>query len=113
MSAADSMNILAKLTHDQRMEAEEITDELHGDYDALRKFVYLDVAERLSRPYTPEQVEAMSLELSQVRQDMEAMASRIFNLEKAAAVIRDAFHYDPGHSDLDNEQPIQIGVTLG
>jgi hypothetical protein len=26
--------------------------------------------------------------------------------------IRDAFNYDPGHSDLDNEQPIAIHVTL-
>lgn len=32
---------------------------------------------------------------------------------KAAAKFRDAFKYDPGHSDLDNEQPIHITVTLG
>lgn len=31
----------------------------------------------------------------------------------AAKVFRDAFHYNPGHSDLDNEQPITITVTLG
>lgn len=30
-----------------------------------------------------------------------------------AAPFRDAFHYNPGHSDLDNEQPITITVTLG
>lgn len=35
------------------------------------------------------------------------------SLVDAAKAIRDAFHYDPGHSDLDNEQPIAIHVTLG
>lgn len=35
------------------------------------------------------------------------------NLVEAAAKIRDAFEYDPGHSDLDDEQPITIHVTLG
>jgi hypothetical protein len=40
------------------------------------------------------------------------MATRT-DLAKAAAVFRDAFTYDPGHSDLDNEQPITIRVTLG
>jgi hypothetical protein len=34
-------------------------------------------------------------------------------LYDAAKVFRDAFHYDPGHSDLDDEQPIHITVTLG
>lgn len=34
-------------------------------------------------------------------------------LVKAASAIRDAFNYDPGHSDLDNEQPIHISTTLG
>lgn len=31
----------------------------------------------------------------------------------AARRFRDAFTYDPGHSDLDDEQPISISVTLG
>ena len=31
----------------------------------------------------------------------------------AARKFRDAFHCDPGHSDLDREQPIHITVTLG
>lgn len=35
------------------------------------------------------------------------------NLTDAAQRFRDAFHYNPGHSDLDNEQPITITVTLG
>ena len=35
------------------------------------------------------------------------------NLTDAAAKFRDAFTYDPGHSDLDDEQPITITVTLG
>jgi hypothetical protein len=35
------------------------------------------------------------------------------SLYAAAKKIRDAFDYDPGHSDLDNEQPIHISVTLG
>jgi hypothetical protein len=30
-----------------------------------------------------------------------------------AAPFRDGFNYNPGHSDLDNEQPIHIKVTLG
>src|SRR3990167_5770697 len=34
-------------------------------------------------------------------------------LHAAAKVFRDAFKYDPGHSDLDNEQPITVFVTLG
>jgi hypothetical protein len=41
------------------------------------------------------------------------MTNRRTDLAKAAAVFRDAFTYDPGHSDLDNEQPITIRVTLG
>ena len=35
------------------------------------------------------------------------------DLIPVATRIRDAFKYDPGHSDLDNEQPIHITVTLG
>jgi hypothetical protein len=35
------------------------------------------------------------------------------NLRAAAEKFRDAFTYDPGHSDLDNEQPIHVTVTLG
>lgn len=35
------------------------------------------------------------------------------NLADAASRFRDAFTYDPGHSDLDDEQPITITVTLG
>ena len=34
-------------------------------------------------------------------------------LRNIAARFRNAFTYDPGHSDLDNEQPIHITVTLG
>jgi len=34
-------------------------------------------------------------------------------LLSVAKRIRDAFTYDPGHSDLDNEQPIHVRVTLG
>lgn len=35
------------------------------------------------------------------------------SLYHAAKKIRDAFDYNPGHSDLDNEQPIFIHTTLG
>jgi hypothetical protein len=35
------------------------------------------------------------------------------SLYTAAKKIRDAFKYDPGHSDLDNDQPIHIFTTLG
>jgi hypothetical protein len=35
------------------------------------------------------------------------------SLYDAAKVFRDGFTYDPGHSDLDNEQPIHVRVTLG
>ena len=28
-------------------------------------------------------------------------------------VIENGFTYDPGHSDLDNEQPIVVRITLG
>lgn len=34
-------------------------------------------------------------------------------LAKVARKFLDAFHEDPGHSDLDREQPINITVTLG
>jgi hypothetical protein len=34
-------------------------------------------------------------------------------LADVARKFRDAFHYNPGHSDLDREQPITITVTLG
>lgn len=34
-------------------------------------------------------------------------------LAKAAHPFVDGFTYDPGHSDLDNEQPIHVRVTLG
>ncbi len=34
-------------------------------------------------------------------------------LIKAAREVRDGFTYDPGHSDLDNEQPIHVSITLG
>ena len=34
-------------------------------------------------------------------------------LAEIAVRFRDAFNYDPGHSDLDREQPINISVTLG
>lgn len=27
--------------------------------------------------------------------------------------IKDGFAYDPGHSDLDDEQPIHVSITLG
>jgi hypothetical protein len=35
------------------------------------------------------------------------------NLFTAARKICESFTYDPGHSDLDNEQPIAIHCTLG
>lgn len=35
------------------------------------------------------------------------------NLFNAARVICESFTYDPGHSDLDDEQPIAIHCTLG
>lgn len=34
-------------------------------------------------------------------------------LADVARKFRDAFKYNPGHSDLDREQPINITVTLG
>lgn len=30
-----------------------------------------------------------------------------------AQAVCDGFTYDPGHSDLDNEQPITVRMTLG
>ena len=27
--------------------------------------------------------------------------------------VKDGFDYDPGHSDLDDEQPIHVSMTLG
>ena len=55
--------------------------------------------------------------LQEAIDDLEVTAMRIKKerdaLAAAARPIRDAFTYDPGHSDLDNEQPIHISVTLG
>ncbi len=41
------------------------------------------------------------------------MSKRIVQLLKALKPFLDGFEYDPGQSDLDNEQPIHIRVTLG
>lgn len=41
------------------------------------------------------------------------MKRKPLSIFDAAKPFRDAFTYDPGHSDLDNEQPINITVTLG
>ena len=55
--------------------------------------------------------------LAEAMDDLEITAMRIKkqrdDLAYAARRIRDAFTYNPGHSDLDNEQPITITVTLG
>lgn len=42
-----------------------------------------------------------------------ALLDRSIEIATAAAKFRDAFTYDPGHSDLDDEQPIHVTVTLG
>lgn len=39
--------------------------------------------------------------------------ARIAQLEALLRVFVDGFKYDPGTSDLDNEQPIVSWVTLG
>ena len=44
---------------------------------------------------------------------LRAAAAQKGDIAKAAQPFRDAFDYDPGHSDLDDEQPITITVTLG
>lgn len=41
------------------------------------------------------------------------IAHDLESLRIAAARISDAYHTDPGTSDLDNEQPIHISTTLG
>lgn len=40
-------------------------------------------------------------------------AIELADLATAAKKFRDAFNYNPGHSDLDREQPITVTVTLG
>lgn len=35
------------------------------------------------------------------------------NTQLLCKAIVDGFLYDPGHSDLDNEQPINVRMTLG
>ena len=44
---------------------------------------------------------------------METTEKQLDDLETAAKRIRDAFNYNPGHSDLDDEQPVHISVRLG
>ena len=57
--------------------------------DVSRELAKRELAEKWNKrgsgpnSYSNAEVEALSLELSQARQDMEAMAARIFNLEKA------------------------------
>ena len=40
-------------------------------------------------------------------------AYEIIALREALGVIAKGFTYDPGHSDLDDEQPIHVSMTLG
>lgn len=47
------------------------------------------------------------------QQQLHMALQRIAELEKAAKPFLDGFTYNPGHSDLDNEQPIHVSVTLG
>ena len=35
------------------------------------------------------------------------------NVQPLLQAVVDGFIYDPGHSDLDNEQPIRVEMTLG
>ena len=35
------------------------------------------------------------------------------NAAGLAKTVREGFDYDPGHSDLDDEQPIHVRMTLG
>jgi hypothetical protein len=59
----------------------------------------------------------MDKTLSQSMDELDEVAMRVKaqrdRLLEAATPIVEAFHYDPGHSDLDNEQPIHISTTLG
>lgn len=48
-----------------------------------------------------------------MKQHNEQLLREYADLKAAAIKFHDAFHYDPGHSDLDNEQPIHITVKLG
>ena len=61
-----------------------------------------------------EEIEAMRKDYLRVWTDAQANIFRPEEkLAEAAAKFRDAFDYDPGQWDLDNEQPITITVTLG
>ena len=37
----------------------------------------------------------------------------MIGMEKIIAAVVSGFTYDPGHSDLDDEQPINVRMTLG
>jgi len=39
--------------------------------------------------------------------------SELGSIFRILTVIEDGFTYDPGHSDLDDEQPITVSMTLG
>jgi len=53
-----------------------------------------------------EDFEKLSITVMQVKHQRDAL-QRVAN-----AVVR-GFEYDPGHPDLDNEQPIHVSMTLG
>jgi hypothetical protein len=55
---------------------------------------------------TPYEIKSMCEELIRLRSENEA-------LKEVLRPFFDGFSYDPGHSDLDNEQPISVRVQLG
>lgn len=57
------------------------------------------------RPASDVEIECLA-EITRLRSENEA-------LKEVLRPFFDGFSYDPGHSDLDNEQPISVRVQLG
>ena len=55
----------------------------------------------------------MDGELTKIAEHAQKAADHRQLLAEALIPLLKGFTYDPGHSDLDNEQPITLHVTLG
>ena len=48
-----------------------------------------------------------------MKRTIDVNAARLRDAVTMAKAVVAGFDYDPGHSDLDNEQPITVRMTLG
>lgn len=63
-----------------------------------------------SKEFLKHEVEVFGDNLTEVIKEREKLKKYLLELSEA---ITNGFSYDPGHSDLYNEQPIHVRMTLG